>query len=115
LSYGLEIAALDYEDRTPLALAARKKSVTALVVLLERSPSELVNQHGHHGRTPLQEALLGFDEDIPSVRRCVAILLEANADPTLVDEEGRSALDYARALGAEDIIEMITERPTRRR
>jgi ankyrin repeat protein len=36
------------------------------------------------------------------------ILLEAGADPLLVDENGMSAIDHAREIGNEDYIRLIS-------
>jgi ankyrin repeat protein len=46
------------------------------------------------------------EEAIPVVRR----LLEAGADPTLVDGHGFTALDYAKKLRALPLVQLLTER-----
>lgn len=67
--------------------------------LIARHPGQV---NGHAGRgSPLRiAAFRGFTE-------IVSLLLESGADPNLPNNEGSTALDYARAQGHTDIVEIL--------
>ena len=45
---------------------------------------------------------------------CVAVLLRAGSNPSIVDEEGNTAADLARENGHHDVADLITEFALRR-
>jgi ankyrin repeat protein len=65
----------------------------------------LPNELQSGGFTPLMSAAQNGD------RALVDLLLDRGADPSLRDDEGRSAADHARAAGHDDIAVLLTPDP----
>ncbi len=109
LEAGANLNAVE-EEMTPLMLAARAGNLGILTELLQRGAE--VNVTMSTGLTPLMFALR--DSDIPAT---AITLLNAGADPTLTDSEGRTALDYAtengvmRRSGLYILLEDLVSRP----
>ena len=109
LEAGASLSATE-EEMTPLMTAASAGSSGILTELLQRGAA--VNTATSAGLTPLMFALR--DSDIPAN---AVMLLNAGADPTLTDREGRTALDYAanngtmRRSGAYVLLEDLVGRP----
>ena len=91
LEAGASLDALE-EEMTPLMFAARAGNLGILTELLQEGAE--VDSATSAGLTPLMIALR--DSDIPAT---AITLLNAGADPTLTDGEGRTALDYATENG----------------
>ncbi|KAK1759303.1 hypothetical protein QBC47DRAFT_337161 [Echria macrotheca] len=88
---------------TPLWVAAYKAH-EAIVKLLARRPDVNVNSRSIIGQSPLfLPARLGKE-------RIVSILLEAGADPNLMDKNGDTAITLARERGHERIVKMLERR-----
>jgi len=62
-----------------------------------------VDARTHGGLTPLQAAAENGDEEL------VELLLARGADPTLVNEEGKTAIDLAVEAGYEELAEELAE------
>ena len=92
LGAGASLGATE-EGLTPLMLASSAGSAGILSELLQRGAE--VNAATGAGLTPLMLALR--DSGIPAN---ATTLLNAGADPTLTDGDGRTALDYAAENGA---------------
>jgi ankyrin repeat protein len=71
-------------------------------LLLERGASVNVAQHG--GWTPLQQAAAHGNVEL------VQLLLSRNADPAAKADDGRSAIDLARAGGHQAVVEALESR-----
>lgn len=108
LEAGANLSATE-EDMTPLMLAAQAGNLGILTELLQKDAE--VNATTSTGLTPLMIALR--DSDIPAT---AITLLNAGADPTLQDSDGRTALDYAtengvmRRSGLYVLLENLTSR-----
>jgi ankyrin repeat protein len=61
----------------------------------------LVNKQQSGGFTPLMSAAQSGDQTL------VILLLDHGADPSIRDDEGRSATDHARSAGHEEIAELL--------
>ncbi len=98
------------EDMTPLMLAAQAGNLGILTELLQHDAE--INATTSTELTPLMIALR--DSDIPAT---AIALLNAGADPTLQDSDGRTALDYAtengvmRRSGLYVLLEDLVSRP----
>ena len=96
LEAGAEVNALDSDGRTPLSIAVLEENQSStnpgefpIIEMLLASSGCDVNLGDTEGTTPL---MVASRHSSPSV---LLILLEAGADPTLVDHERRTAFHYA--------------------
>ena len=88
LARGAEVNALNKAQRTPLQLAAEGDQ-PEMIRLLARHGTDLKTQD-RKGRTPLHRA---------TYQGCAAAaeaLLEAGADPTVLNKRGKTAFEIAR-------------------
>ena len=65
-----------------------------------------VNLANRDGQTPLM-AVAAAEQSVLHSGRTAQALLRARADPTARDDSGRTALDIARAKGAESVIRLL--------
>jgi hypothetical protein len=91
--------------RTALMEAALRRQPEALRMLLDKGakPNVLVDLSGHKS-SALQFACLGGH------RGCVAALLDAGANPNVVNSESETPLMYAAACGHIDAIKLLVDR-----
>lgn len=89
--------------QTPLAGAAFKGNEAIATVLLDAGAN--VDGTGPDGRTPLMFAAM-FDK-----LEMMELLIQRGADHRLRDADKRSALDYARSMGAARAAERLAPKP----
>ena len=83
---------IDYVTRSEtniLHFAALGHSSTMCSYILDICSDDMINQQNNRGETPLHWACINGNLDI------VRLLLEAGADPTMVDDEDNSILHFA--------------------
>jgi uncharacterized protein len=87
-------------DNQPLHAAAAGNRTDARLasVQLLLDAGAPVNERQSGGFTPVMSAAQNGDAPV------LELLLARGADPTLGDDEGRSAADHARAAGHEDLV-----------
>lgn len=85
---------------TPLGHAAQMGQVAAIDTLISRGAN--VSKPGTWGYTPLMLAALRGS--LTSVRR----LIEGGADANSKDMDGRTAIDFAREKGADDVVDFLS-------
>ncbi|MBW3564649.1 MAG: ankyrin repeat domain-containing protein [Acidobacteria bacterium] len=101
-----DLNAISSEGDTPLGLAARFGGPGMVGRLLAVDGIEIDIRDGE-GRTPLMHAAeMGCD-------RCVALLLDAGADPALEDLSGSTAIELARERQFSNIVSLLTGDKTR--
>ena len=92
---------------TPLILVSQNsimdKDVQLIIVESLISAGANINHIGDYGRTSL---MMAIDSNSPKI---VSKLLECDADITIKDKNGSTALDLARELEYEDIVQNIME------
>jgi palmitoyltransferase ZDHHC13/17 len=88
---GVDQNSVDNRGSTPLHWACYSQSETALQYLLAWSPD--VNIRDKQGYTPLHLAVRSA-EALDSCRPVRALMIKG-ADPTIKDERGKTAFDYA--------------------
>ena len=93
LDHGANIGARDLDGYTPLGFAASKDSPEVLSVLLAAGAD--VNTRGYKGTTPLHEAA-----KYTANPKTIITLLDAGADGTLVNDDGKTPFDLAEENGA---------------
>jgi hypothetical protein len=84
---------------TPLHYAASGAKASILLILLDHSA--YIDAESPNGSTPLMMAAMYGDVD------CVKLLLEAGADPTLQNQQGLNAADFARRVSRLDSLAVI--------
>lgn len=104
LGKGANPNAKDNRGRTPLVIASNLGFVDGVELLVARKAS--IDESNDTGETPLITAVHRRDRDM------VRILLGAGANPDRADNSGRSARDYAKADGSNQLLaEMATAKP----
>lgn len=100
----LENGADTADDRgiTVLHYLSRANDVQLVARVLEDA-AILIDAANSGGNTPLMWAVLGDSEDV------ARYLIEAGADQTIKDHEGKTALDYAREISNETLIALLSE------
>lgn len=93
--------AADYVKKTALHGAAKRGDLSALSYHLKRNPSNINSQARPHGWTPLHYA--AFHDRIA----CVECLISYDADTTIKDKHGKTALDLAKQKDYFLIVEII--------
>lgn len=106
LDAGAEIDARDNSGRTALMFAASGPFPEAVGLLLERG-AEVNVQGTLEGFTPLMTAAAEGLADV------VRILLAAGADRDIKDEDGDTALSFARQNGHTEVVELLENPPDR--
>jgi uncharacterized protein len=84
---------------TPLHYAASGARRPILLILLEHSA--YIDAESPNGSTPLMMAAMYGDVE------CVKLLLESGADPTLQNQQGLSASDFARRVSQMESLAVI--------
>ncbi len=102
---GMDIRSRSYWDRNLLTKTASENHLPALQYLLENSYYE-VNDTDDYGRTALT-AVLSFSGNDAAEYGICAYLLAQGADPTIRDNSGKSALDYAEESGDRALIDLL--------
>lgn len=87
LSVGADIHALNFDDQTPLHVAAQRGLIHVMRVLLEKGAAP--NAKDFEGETPLHLAALNDQS------RAIRLLLAHDADIDAKDNEGRTPLHHA--------------------
>lgn len=85
-----------------------EKGFVEIVRYLTEETDVNVNHTNVCGWTPLLEAIILKDGE-PDQQEIVRLLLEAGADPTMVDQWGVSPLQHARQKGQEEIVAILEE------
>lgn len=104
LTEGADVNAADDEDLTPLHAAASRDSVDIVTILLDAGAN--VNAVSTNGTTPVYNAVrntTGTSTDI------VAILMDADGDPTIEMFNGSSALKFSKRMQKADILAIFAE------
>lgn len=91
----------DSRGRTPLVLASNLGFVDGVELLVSKKAR--IDESNDTGETPLITAVHRGDLDM------VRILLKAGADPDRADNSGRSARDYAKAGGNNQVLAQIEQ------
>lgn len=89
LKHGAEPNRADVYSWTPLMRAVYEQRPRMVRLLVDNDRTD-VNRAGENGVTALHLAVARSDADI------VRLLLSRDADPTIVDNSGRTALDFAK-------------------
>ena len=92
---GAHVDVRDEQGITPLMLATQINFIDGVERLLKRGAN--VDVTNNAGETPLMFAVHSRNTEL------MRVLLEAGANPDRFDNSGRSARDYARLRGANDI------------
>ena len=93
----------DSQGRTPLINAILNNDIEMLKVLMVGGAKvDFINRHG---RTALLWAIQREDINIEIVK----ILINAGADPAIVNSVGKAALDYAHDSGNQEVIQLIED------
>jgi len=87
ISAGADVHAADEDGATPLFIASKK-----LVPVLVKHGAD-VNARAHDGSTPLHA--WASESDDTGALGSIKALLKAGADPTLVDQQGKTPADHA--------------------
>lgn len=93
LRNGCNINITDEQSSTPLIYACRNGFPAAVSALVKGGAN--VNFCDNYGRSPLHAAAEGCHSDDSAAYACIQCLLQANADPDILDDQGKSALHYA--------------------
>ncbi|RMB61371.1 ankyrin repeat domain-containing protein [Tessaracoccus antarcticus] len=117
ISGDLELVRMTVEAGTDLTLVTRfggagihppaEKGHVDVVRYLAEETDVNVNLTNICGWTPLLEAII-LQDGGPVQQEIVALLLDAGADPTMVDQWGVSPLEHARDKGFTEIADLLT-------
>ena len=107
LAAGADVASTNRYGGTALIPASEHGHVETVRILLAAGVP--VNHVNNLGWTAMQEAVL-LNDGGPRQQETVRLLLEAGADPSIRDPEGRTALENAERLGFLEIAELIRGR-----
>ncbi|MBO9666757.1 MAG: ankyrin repeat domain-containing protein [Bdellovibrio sp.] len=88
IEQGASLEDVGGEGESALFMAATTNQTDIMEIVLKKAP-QLLNKSDDHGTTPLMEAAKFGGE------KTVKILLDAGADKSLKNEDGRTALDIA--------------------
>lgn len=105
---GMEVTVVNQRNifgDTPLHVVSTWDELEPVAVLLAHGAS--VNEVGERGQTALFAAIIGGNLKV------VQALLEHGADSSIRDDDGMTPLQFARARGLSEIVELL-QRPPRR-
>ncbi len=107
---GCELKIKDANGNNVLHALARTQNVSMILKAIEKAP-ELLHDENIHGRTPLAELVrradrqpYRIDEKFVAAAR---VMINAGADPSVIDEHGRTLLHYAVAQDKQPFIEYL--------
>ena len=100
---GADLTLTDEYGVTPFIMACMKGHLDVVLYLMRRDP-ECINRPDHSGFTAVMCASWKGHTEV------VRALLQAGADPTLLDEDGASAMDGAISYGYWDCVELLEVR-----
>ncbi|KAM6484201.1 hypothetical protein HDV62DRAFT_357636 [Trichoderma sp. SZMC 28011] len=100
MNKGIYLDTKNIRGETPLWVAAKFGS-GAVVKLLAQQKDVNINSVSISGRSPL------FEPSQKGRGRMVAILMEAGADPNLVDKDGQTAITIAQKYGHAGIVKIL--------
>jgi uncharacterized protein len=103
LAAGDDIALADHQGFTPLHFAAQQSRAEAVKALLDAGAP--VDPQDRFGNTPLGRAVFNSRGHVASVE----LLLNAGADPDIVNAAAATPRDLAARIGAEDILALSPE------
>jgi ankyrin repeat protein len=89
IAQGASLENLGGENESALFMAATTNQTEIMEIVLKKAP-QLLNKTDDHGTTPLMEAAKFGGE------KTVKLLLDAGADKSLKNEDGKTALDLAK-------------------
>eukprot|EP00051_Salpingoeca_urceolata_P012967 m.161919 g.161919 ORF g.161919 m.161919 type:complete len:1480 (-) comp17657_c0_seq4:152-4591(-) len=102
IKHSADIAAIDEKGRTALHWSTKQSSTRCLDLLLKTVPRTLVNkQDAAEHLTPLHWAVA--NKHLSHTK----LLLRAKADPTIMDAQGRTSVNYAIHYGSPDCLTCI--------
>jgi uncharacterized protein len=104
LAAGADVASINRYGGTALIPASEHGHVETVRILIGAGVP--VNHVNNLGWTAMQEAIL-LNNGGPRQQEVVGLLLDAGADPTIRDREGRTALQNAERLGFAEIAAML--------
>ncbi|MBU0482950.1 MAG: ankyrin repeat domain-containing protein [Proteobacteria bacterium] len=104
LENGADINAQNYGTRTPLHLAAEKGHIEIVKMLIAKGV-DVHTTSSHDQWTPLHVAVYSGQTSV------ALVLLEAKADPLVINVQGSTPLDYAKEKGLTTIIKVIEALP----
>jgi ankyrin repeat protein len=107
LAAGADVASTNRYGGTALIPASEHGHVETVRILLAAGVP--VNHVNNLGWTAMQEAIL-LNDGGPRQQEVVRLLMEAGADPTIRDPQGRTALENAERLGFVEIANLIRAR-----
>lgn len=103
LAAGDDIALADRQGFTALHFAAQQSQTEAVSALLEAGAP--VDPQDRFGNTPLWRAVFDSRGQVATVQ----LLLQAGADPDIVNEAGATPRDLASRMGAPDVAALFAE------
>lgn len=103
LTAGDDIAVADRQGFTALHFAAQQSRTEAVRALLEAGAP--VDPQDRFGNTPLWRAVFDSRGQVATVH----LLLQAGADPDLVNEAGATPRDLARRMGTPEVVALFAE------
>ncbi|MEU6133411.1 ankyrin repeat domain-containing protein [Nocardioides sp. NPDC047086] len=103
LSAGDDVAAADQQGFTALHFAAQQSWAEAVRVLLAAGAP--VNAQDRFGNTALWRAVFSSDGSVDTV----ACLVEAGADPDIVNGAGKTAREMATTLGKDQVVRLFAD------
>lgn len=103
LSRGANPNAIDNNEKTPLMIACSKGNLDIIKLLIENGAD--INKQGFYDITPLMIAIT-FNKDNKNIE-VIKYLLENGADVLLKDKQGKKAVDYAKAIGNDELVDLL--------
>ncbi|WFB62080.1 ankyrin repeat domain-containing protein [Sphingobacterium sp. WM] len=105
LAYGARFDVFNHDNETALISAAENGHVD-VVRLLVHTKNYPINHINKKGYTALIKAIIFGDAGKDNVE-IINLLLKGGADKDIVDQDGKTAIDYATQKGASEIIETL--------
>ena len=101
IQHGANVLDKDFNEYTPLTLAASEGREAIVSLLLENGAEPSINVQGDAGYTALHAAAANGNAAI------VATLLEHGADAALTTEYGDTAMRLAERIGNKDVVDIL--------